>query len=78
MEKGNADGNVDDAERVGPPTPQVVVPLAVVVAVVALVSVAFGVHRKTRQHKKQHPVKLLLRTQMKCNEAATETYKLSL
>uniref|UniRef100_A0A3P9DML7 Immunoglobulin V-set domain-containing protein n=1 Tax=Maylandia zebra TaxID=106582 RepID=A0A3P9DML7_9CICH len=55
MEKGGADGNMDDAERVGSPSLQVVVPVAVFVA---LVAVAFGVHRKTHQHKKQHPVKL--------------------
>ncbi|XP_026016927.1 uncharacterized protein LOC113018075 [Astatotilapia calliptera] len=55
MEKRGADGNMDDAERVGSPSLQVVVPVAVFVA---LVAVAFGVHRKTHQHKKQHPVKL--------------------
>ncbi|XP_039908004.1 myelin-oligodendrocyte glycoprotein-like isoform X2 [Simochromis diagramma] len=57
MEKGDGHGNMDDAERVGSPTLQVVVPVVVVV-VVALVAVGFGVHRQTRQHKKQHLVKL--------------------
>ncbi|CAI5660370.1 unnamed protein product [Oreochromis niloticus] len=62
MEKGDADGNMDDAERVGPPTLQVVAPVVVVVvvvvALVALVAIGFVVQRQILQHKKQRPVKL--------------------
>lgn len=54
MERGDADESMDDTERVGVPTLQVVVP---VVVVVALFAVGFVIHQQTCHHKKQHPVK---------------------
>ncbi|CAI5660383.1 unnamed protein product [Oreochromis niloticus] len=54
-ERGDEDGNTDDAEIVGAPSLQVFAPVVVVVVVVA---VGFMIHRQTRQHKKQRPVKL--------------------
>lgn len=53
MERGDADESMDDTERVGVPTLQVVV----VVALVALFAVGFVIHQQTCHHKKQHPVK---------------------
>lgn len=57
MERGDADESMDDTERVGVPTLQVVVPVVVVVALFALFAVGFVIHQQTCHHKKQHPVK---------------------
>ncbi|XP_039463722.1 uncharacterized protein LOC120437065 [Oreochromis aureus] len=60
MEKGDGDGNMHDAERVGAPTQQAIIPVVVVVVVAAVVVVAVGfvIHRRTCQHRKERPVKL--------------------